>query len=272
MASKLFASKSIMIIGSSMTQRAYDLQHLGFGIGLSDWYSRLADIYLRGQSGYNSRWTLASLQDLIGPHKPDMAIIFLGNNDSLTGKNGQCVPVEEFRENMIAIMRTFRVVNPHIVFLLLTPTVATKIGRIDSVTEKYVHVVRELGSLDEHTAVVELWDGDNAVTKFDLCDTLHLNISGNNKVLCNIKAAIRLHFKEFVPFNDINPLNNHKENDKENVDKQHSLSDGGKIVKQKNSDKVRRLKWLFPPWNQLAGKSLEESVQVIHSARTRSFL
>ena len=54
----LFVSKLIMIIGSSMVQKAHEPEEMGFGIGFSNWYSRLADILIRGQSGYNSRWTL----------------------------------------------------------------------------------------------------------------------------------------------------------------------------------------------------------------------
>ena len=155
---KTFASKSIMIVGTSMIQRAYSVKYMGFGIGLSDWYSRLADIFLRGQSGYNSRWILTSLPELIGSQKPDMAILFLGNNDSVTSKGVQSVPVEEFHSNVVAIMRTFRSVNPDVTFLLLTPTRATKVGRIDSVTAKYVMAVREIGEHNYRTAVVELWD------------------------------------------------------------------------------------------------------------------
>lgn len=263
----MFVSKNIMIVGSSMTQRAYSIEHLGFGIGLSDWYSRVADIFLRGQSGYNSRWILASLPELIGPHKPDMAIIFLGNNDSTTHSNGQSVPVEEFRTNMLSIMKKFRSANPHVVFLLLTPTKATRI-RVNSITEKYTRVVQEIGELDDRTAVVELWDGNNAISASDLCDGLHLNVEGNKKILNGIKATVRLHFPELVPFNDLDPL----VDEKENVENFQTLSQTKNNSWMKTSNDKKCLKWLFPPWNQLSGKSIGECTRIMNFARLRSHL
>lgn len=263
----MFVSKSVMIVGSSMTQRAYNMEHLGFGIGLSDWYSRVADIFLRGQSGYNSRWTLASLPELIGPHKPDMAIIFLGNNDSITQSNGQSVPVEEFRLNMLSIMKKFRCANPQVVFLLLTPTKATR-SRVNSITEKYTRVVREIGELDDRAAVVELWDGNNAISSSDLCDGLHLNVEGNQKVLNGIKATTRLYFPELVPFNDLDPLIDEKENLPNFLSP--SQIDGNSQMKTASDKKC--LKWLFPPWNQLSGKSVGECTRIMNLARLRSHL
>lgn len=265
--SKMFASKSIMIVGSSMTQRAYDSQHQGFGIGLSDWYSRFADVFLRGQSGYNTRWTLATLPDLIGPHKPDMAIIFLGNNDSITDGNGQSIPLVEFRTNMIAIMSIFRNVNPDIILLLLTPTRATKLGRVDSITAKYTDVIRELGAQNERTAVVDLWDGRNAIEVRDLCDGLHLNVNGNKKVLSEIKATITLKFNCMVPSCNDRKLKSNVEYPGEV--NQSTFDSTDQITESKEG---RQLQWCFPAWNILAGKSIDDVNNLIRLARIRSFL
>ena len=257
-----------MIVGSSMTQRAYDSEHQGFGIGLSDWYSRYADVFLRGQSGYNTRWTLATLPDLIGPHKPDMAIIFLGNNDSITDENGQSIPLAEFESNMMSIKAMFRNVNPDIILLLLTPTRATKLGRVDSITSKYTDVIRKLGKEDERTAVVELWDGNNAINACDLCDGLHLNINGNKKVLCEIKATINLRFNDMVP--------RYSERDLKAKMKRFEKPDCPIIHDVDNqlieANELRQLQWFFPAWNVLAGKSIDEVNDLIQLARIRSFL
>ena len=255
-----------MIVGSSMTQRAYDSEHQGFGIGLSDWYSRYADVFLRGQSGYNTRWTLATLPDLIGPHKPDMAIIFLGNNDSITDGNGQSIPVAEFRSNMISIMTMFRNTNPDIILLLLTPTRATKLGRVDSITLEYTDIIRELGKGDERTAVVDLWDGTNAIATCDLCDGLHLNINGNKKVLCEIKATINLRFNDMVPRYSERDL---KAKSKQKIDCHFYHDIDCQSIEGKE---VRQLQWFFPAWNVLAGKSIDEVNNLIQLARIRSFL
>ena len=74
---------TFMIIGSSMTQRAFELENLGFGIDLAHWYSRFIDIVIRGHSGYNSRWTLLGIKEMIGLYKPQIGCIFLGNNQFL---------------------------------------------------------------------------------------------------------------------------------------------------------------------------------------------
>ena len=175
-----------------MVQRAFDPQWDGFAIGLSHWYTRVADLIVRGQSGYNSRWTLLSLPELIGSYTPDMCILFLGNNDSITAGTGQHVPVEEYRTNMMSIMYKFRDVNPNISFLLLSPTRATKLGRLDEVTELYYNVVRGLSTQIENTAFVDLWSADSLFwvdPVADLHDGLHLNKVGNQKVLAGVKSS-----------------------------------------------------------------------------------
>ena len=260
-----------MIVGSSMTQRAFDLKYLGFGIGLCDWYSRLADVFLRGQSGYNTRWTLATLPDMIGSHKPDMAIIFLGNNDSITVGNEQAISLEEYRSNMTAIMTTFRKVNSDTILLLLTPTRATKVGRSDSVTSLYTDIVRELGEQDDRSAVVDLWDGEHAIVASDLCDGLHLNIEGNRKVLMAIKSTITSNFDCMVPSYDEASLKLRRANtaaQRANSGASHSDTKEQTIV----ADSCPRLKWKFPHWSELSGKSVEESSEILQRARTRSFL
>ena len=179
-------AKTIFLVGSSMVQRSFDPKWDGFAIGLSHWYIRVADLIVRGQSGYNSRWTLLTLPELIGSYTPDMCILFLGNNDSITSGTGQHVPVDEYRSNMMSIMNRFRDVNPKISFLLLSPTRATKIGRLDEVTELYFDVVRELSTQIENTAFVDLWSVDSIFwidPVADLHDGLHLNNVGNQKVL-----------------------------------------------------------------------------------------
>lgn len=120
-----FASIVIMLLGSSMTQKAFDLKEQGFGISLSDWYQRIADIITRGQSGYNSRWTLHGISEIVGTYCPDMTILFLGNNDSTT-EGGQFVPLEEFKANMEQIVHKLRMKNPAMTLILITPTRANK--------------------------------------------------------------------------------------------------------------------------------------------------
>ena len=235
-----FSSKVIMLIGSSMTQKAFDLEQEGFGIGLSDWYNRLADIIVRGQSGYNSRWTLLGINELLGPYKPDLVVLFLGNNDS-TMEGGQYIPLEEYKVNMEKIVISLKERNPDLDLIFITPTRANKAGRSDEFTFQYAEIVRSISKSTPQSAILETWEGPFSITKEDLCDGLHLGVGGNRKILTGLKNVIRESFPEYVPFNDDVP----------------PVHDG------------KRLNWLFPKWNNLAGKSMEESTEIIEQARTK---
>lgn len=220
-----------------MTQKAFELQHAGFGIGLADWWSRTADIIVRGQSGYNSRWTLLGFNEILGSFKPDMVVLFLGNNDC--SKNGQHVPVDEFRHNMETMVNILRSVSSDIAILLVTPTRADKPDRSDEFTSMYVDVVRDICKQHPRNGLVDLWVGEYSVEKEDLCDGVHLNASGNEKVMLAIKSTIRAIFPEFVPVTDSTPP----------------------------PPAAVRLQWLFPRWNDFAGKTIEECAAIIDAAK-----
>ena len=235
--SREYALKTIMIIGSSMTQKAFDTENWGFGIGLSDWYNRTADIIVRGQSGYNTRWTLLGFNKLLGNYKPDLFVFFLGNNDS-TRIDCRYISIDEYEKNMIEMIRISKTVNPHSKFILLTPTRADNAGRSDELTFQYADVIRKIGALDPDITVIDFWYGDISIVKEDLCDGLHLGQSGNQKVLLGLKMAIRKYLPQFVPFSD-----------------------------EGNVNQELSLKWLFPRWNIFYNKSLDESCEIIDSCR-----
>ena len=259
----VWAQKTVFLVGSSMTQRAYELPWGGFGIGLSNWWTRCADVILRGQSGYNSRWTRLTLPEMIGHYRPDLVILFLGNNDSITAGTGQHVPVDEFRDNMRTILDTFRSVNPATAILLLTPTRATKLGRIDEVTALYTDVIVDLGVGQNNTAVVDLWTAGGEFTvdsATDLHDGLHLNQQGNKKVLLGIQHAVRTHFPQFVPLPN------------EPGTKLAAAADVGVDGTGAPAGSSGGLHYLFPAWSALGGRSVEEAASLIDAARLRSLL
>ena len=161
-----------------------------------------------------------------------MAVVFLGNNDASDA--GQNVPLDEFKSNFRSIIEMLRSVNPDMAIILPTPTRATKKGRSVEVIKNYADIVRDIAREHPRNALVDLWVGDISIEADDLCDGLHLGITGNEKLLRGIKEAIRDNFSEFVPFND--PT--------------ETLIDS-------------RLNWRFPHWNKLDGKSIEESRAII---------
>jgi lysophospholipase L1-like esterase len=76
---------SFFLFGDSITQYSSKLDPLGWGVLLADAYTsefRSADIINRGFSGYNSRWALAILPQLIAQHggaHPALVTIFFGS-------------------------------------------------------------------------------------------------------------------------------------------------------------------------------------------------
>jgi lysophospholipase L1-like esterase len=211
----------------------------GFGIGLSNWYNRFADLIFRGQSGYNSRWTLQCIDSILEGYSPNLVFLFLGNNDSTSPiDGGQHVPVDEFRHNMVGIIDAIRGKNDAAHILLVTPTRSNKIGRSNEFTAEYADVIREL-ALGPNIGLIDLWSGDISIEADDLSDGLHLGISGNRKLLLGIQQAIRHYFPFYVPFDD-------------------AVSPGP-------------LTWKFPKWGLLANKSIEESFSILEDRRKESF-
>ena len=231
----------VMLIGSSMTQRAFDPTYQGFGIGLTDWYTRIADVILRGLSGYNSRWLLAGFRAIIGGYFPDLVVLFIGNNDATKGF-GQFVPLDEFQSNVVTMIEILREINPKVVIILVTPSRANVTIRSDDETKLYAQSLRDIVIRDnsKDIALLDLWEGDFAIEVGDLHDGSHLNAAGNKKVLEGILDTIRVRFPQFVPFHD-------------------ALDSGA----------TSTLTYKFPLWIELAGKSIDESREVIKSSINR---
>lgn len=233
---------TFMIIGSSMTQRAFDRETMGFGIDLANWYTRFIDIIIRGHSGYNSRWTLLGIKEMIGLYKPTIACVFLGNNDSSIG--GQYVPLEEYKSNMKAIINALREINPEILLILITPTRSYIPSRCDERSKEYADVIRQIGDEAIDTAVLDTWIDECNITVDDLCDGLHLNASGNKKIADGIKNVIRTKFPQLVPYNDTNESN--------------------------TDDNTNQGLFNLPCWDDLSGKSLEESKAIFKKYAEKS--
>jgi len=252
-----------MLIGSSMTQRAYDPIHVGFAIGLTHWYTRLADIILRGQDGFNSRWTLLGIDEIIGNYKPDLTVLFIGNNDATN--SGQHIGISEYRANVIEIICKLRSVNNNMGIILLTPTKSTRKTRLDEVTLHYVESLKDISAKYPNCPVLDLWDGNFSINPLeDLCDGAHLNVIGNDKVLQGLKFTIRKYFPDLVPFNDILPIPKWPSEDSLSAEGSTDSDEGGRSDEEDSYiKKKKRLEWRFPSWRLLTGKSVEESKSIM---------
>ncbi|KEG10127.1 putative esterase [Trypanosoma grayi] len=118
----------ILLLGDSLTQQGY---LSGWVSRLSNCYIRRADVVNRGLSGYNSRWVLDILKDdarrvhLLPSNisRPLFVTVLLGSNDAAA--TGQKVPLEEYKENLKAIIALVREHAAPIggIFLLAPPPV-----------------------------------------------------------------------------------------------------------------------------------------------------
>jgi lysophospholipase L1-like esterase len=219
-----------MLLGSSVTERSFSLEHYGWGAALSNWYARSADVLNRGAGGYNSRWLRKLLPDLLGSERPDMTILFIGNNDAIQEGESQHVPLTEYKDNIISILEQLNAVNSAMAVLLVTTTRVNehvKPFQKDARRFAYAEVLRHIHrhrahpevlnatrGIPQRIALVDLWGGAPcndvqqaekldrySITASDLHDGVHMNSSGNKKIFAAIRDAINMQFPHLSPDN-----------------------------------------------------------------------
>lgn len=203
--------RKILLLGSSTTQRSFSVEHHGWGAQLAHWYSRTADVLNRGAGGYNSRWTRRYLKRSFAGEKPDMTVVFIGNNDSIQDNEPQHVPLTEYRDNLIAILDFLYQVNRNMMVLMVTTSCVNEETRPKHNNERraqYAQIVRDVvanrwdlpNPAPKYIALVDLQANDAChIGNDDLVDGMHFNRSGNHKVFEAIKTVINNQFPHFSP-------------------------------------------------------------------------
>lgn len=222
----------VLLLGDSITQQAFSVEHGGFGAGLSDWFRRSADVVNRGFSGYNTRWARWILPRLLPTGTTGhllLCTVFFGANDSVLEGETQHVPVAEYKDNLIRIVQHLRAITPSTLILLVTPPTVDSAQwptRSPDKAAQYAEAVREIYSDElargERVGILDLKN----LTLEDLRDGLHLNSSGNERVLESLKSVIRSEFPELCPDDD--------ENGNPSLEFQYPLSStfAGKVFEQ----------------------------------------
>ena len=203
--------RKLVLVGDSITQQSFSVEHRGWGAALADYYHRTADVINRGYSGYNSRWIRAIIDKGILPANEaafiqtvSLVTLFLGANDAVHATADQHVSVEEYKENLITIIQYIRRINGNITIVIITPPAVNSdlwpTRSIEQVTP-YASVVRELAA-EYNLGLIDLHSNDNGNKKIelsDLRDGLHLNETGNNKVFESIRNLIRSKYPALCP-------------------------------------------------------------------------
>jgi isoamyl acetate esterase len=224
----IFSMKTVLLLGDSITQQGY----------CSGWVSNISDALIRrafvvnsGLSGYNTRWVLKLLNDaktygeVIPPwvEEPLFVTLMLGSNDC--AENGQGVPIDEYRENLRAIIEiVLAKVKPFSgIFVLTPPPIQEKIwnagnpenrrfyAAVRSYRQAALEVAREADKAHPqrvHTVDIQrafLEYGAPGVTeaemdKFNPCaswtgllnsDGLHINALGGQLFSATVLNAVR---------------------------------------------------------------------------------
>ncbi|KAI8466391.1 MAG: SGNH hydrolase-type esterase domain-containing protein [Monoraphidium minutum] len=195
---------AILLFGDSLTERSLDPQG-GWGAALAHHYARKADVINRGFGGYNSRWALPVLEQVLSQVKGSgqevlLATLWLGANDAAMPDRGaarQHVPVAEFTSNLEAMVAAMRAAGiPRVV--LITPPPVDDAGRAayqqqrngsaslpppdrtDGFTSQYAKAVRGLGA----RLAAPVLDLDGALRREEawaselLTDGLHFSPAG----------------------------------------------------------------------------------------------
>ena len=113
----------------------------------SDYFTRRADVYVRGYGGYNTRWALKVMDDIL-PEKFDrrlrkhhLTIIMFGTNDSAieeqTSKfqTSAYVPLDEYEKNMEIIINRAKKCSKHVI--VMAPPAMDEQGRLKYQVEMY---------------------------------------------------------------------------------------------------------------------------------------
>ncbi len=116
LSNKLLKSQPIILLfGDSITQQGFGWEGgVGWASLLAADYSRRADVWNRGFSGYNTRHALALIEDddIFGTLPPQANVlfctVFFGANDAAIPGERQHVPMVEYRENLQQIVTGIR--------------------------------------------------------------------------------------------------------------------------------------------------------------------
>lgn len=103
--------KKAIFFGDSITSHGFSVAINGWLCNFAEWWVRRVDVINRGFSGYNSRWGLMIVDEIVVREKPDIVFVFFGANDAVDAQVGQHVSLPEYVQNMQGIVDKVKKVN-----------------------------------------------------------------------------------------------------------------------------------------------------------------
>ncbi|XP_052173116.1 GDSL esterase/lipase WDL1-like [Diospyros lotus] len=199
-----------VLFGSSIVQFSYTAE--GWGAILTDIYSRKADVFVRGYSGWNSRRALQVLHKIFPMEaavQPSLVIVYFGGNDSMRPHPsglGPHVPLPEYIENMRKIATHLKSLSEktRIIFLTAPPVNEAMIheftgnkfdeyGRTNEACQRYSKALIVMCH-EMDIKVVDLWTAiqgcDDWLTAC-FTDGIHLSTEGSKIVVQEILTVLK---------------------------------------------------------------------------------
>jgi lysophospholipase L1-like esterase len=217
---------SIILFGDSITEQAFGWKgddfppvQYGWAALLAASYSRRADVFNRGYSGYTTRHAVDMLPRVFaGPlltSPPLFCTVFFGANDAALPGELQHVPIEEYGQNLNFIVQHIRKTLDceTVPILLITPPPfhaeawmslkqSDTPGRDNQVSKNYGDEVKEVAGALANCSVVDPWnllEGNSEKRNQYLTDGLHLNEAGNKLVYEGIMSVLMRDFPHVLP-------------------------------------------------------------------------
>lgn len=97
-----------VFFGDSITQHGLNPEISGWLCHFANWWTRRVDVINRGFSGYNSRWGVLIVDQVVVTEKPDIVFVFFGANDAVDLRVGQHVALPEYSSNIRSIISTLQ--------------------------------------------------------------------------------------------------------------------------------------------------------------------
>ncbi|KAI4296883.1 hypothetical protein L6164_036802 [Bauhinia variegata] len=123
----------VYLLGDSITEQSFT--EGGWSASLANRFALTVDVVLRGNGGYNTRWTLKVLDTLFpatgsfdngenSSGRPIFVTVFFGANDACLPDRCsayQHVPLDEYKQNLYSIVSFFKKKWPETRVILITP-------------------------------------------------------------------------------------------------------------------------------------------------------
>eukprot|EP00512_Aurantiochytrium_limacinum_P013333 CAMPEP_0171582134 /NCGR_PEP_ID=MMETSP0961-20121227/10015_1 /TAXON_ID=87120 /ORGANISM="Aurantiochytrium limacinum, Strain ATCCMYA-1381" /LENGTH=868 /DNA_ID=CAMNT_0012139069 /DNA_START=9 /DNA_END=2615 /DNA_ORIENTATION=+ len=219
--------KRISVFGDSLVARGGG-EEGGWCNRLASVFTGRADVVVRGFSGYNSRWLRAGLGNLLEQLPPvksgvdsELAIIWIGANDAVLSTTGakQFVPLDEYCENLKAMVQMIKDKERQVKILVLTPPpvdegmrlehqrkkygdkATGQLERTNANTKNYARLCVETFAEVDNVIVVDLFSTLYTCANLTalLSDGLHFSPEGQKMVFTLVMKTVTKKLPQWVP-------------------------------------------------------------------------